>query len=293
MRIGGLALITALCISGCSRTADHQSPQAAHVDNRAEKLEQVAEATSVDNEPERLEQVAEATRVDNAAEKLEQVADTLKSEVRHFAPASGSDFPQLDLAWYSRSAQTLGTLGYRPLGELVDVEHNGTHPTAKTFVRVLVSPDGETTAGLWHYWDSNPALQRTLLNNLRVLDLETELSDGTFVITSNMPHQADFDMGPAIERQIIETNDLRALVDAHSSHLRIHCSKYPGTRALRQSTLADAIGAQERQHQAKAKYRREMEIPFTEDELNNVTDNKMQRPVRAVSDELRRRFPAN
>jgi len=235
---------------------------------------------------------AEKARIDSAASKLEDAADELKNEERSFAVGDGRDFPQLDLAWYESSARSLQMLGYRGVGDLLDLDHNTKHPTARTFIRVLVSNDGNTVAGLYHYWDSRPEVRHAAVNDSKTLDLETEFDDGSFVITSNMPRQADLDTGPMIDRGVAAIRDPGALVALHATRVQAYLRRLPKLDIVPKVSMPDVIASEKREHALKARYRREMEIPFSEDELNNATDGRFMRVVRMVSDELRSRFPS-
>lgn len=129
-------------------------------------------------------------------------------------------------------------------------------------------------------------------NDVRVIDFETELWDGGFLVTTNIPKRADFDVGPMIDRWIIETRDPVELVRAHRQHLGFHEQRHRDARVRTTYTLDDVIAAQQRLTLVHGTYRREMEIPATEDELNNATDHQFPAAARSVSDVLRSWFPS-
>lgn len=234
----------------------------------------------------------EQERVERAAAELDQAANrTLKRTTVHFEIADATKFGHLDVPWYEAAAAQLERRGFRRLKDIVPVEHNRETPAAALFIRVLVSADGNTMAGLYHYWDRRHALQYLPNNDVRVVDLESEFLDGHFVVTSNMPREAEFDLGPMIHRRILRANDATRLWDAHQNHLSGYRETHRNASIRTVMTLEDVVAAQQRLKRLEGTYRQEKGIPVTEDELNNATDNRFTEAARAVSEVLRSWFP--
>jgi len=224
--------------------------------------------------------------------EIDTVADkSLKRTDATFVVTDADRFRFLDLYWYEDIERRLRAEGFQMLKDVELLEHNKAFPTAPLFFRVMVSKDGDTMVGFYHYWDQ--AHPRELpTNDIHVVDVETELWDGTFLVTTNMPPQAEFDIPPTIDRWLVDERDPAEVVRAHRQHVAHYEKRNEDVRVRTTYTLEDVIAAQQRLTLAHGTYRQEMEIPATEDELNNATDHQYPGVVRAVSDVLRSWFPS-
>lgn len=92
--------------------------------------------------------------------------------------------------YYNESEQVLTALKFQKAGDVEDLTLSQVYPQIRTFIRCMLSYDGAVSAGIYHFkirgWSLTRwlALFRIIPPNQYAIDLETELSDGTFVTTS-------------------------------------------------------------------------------------------------------------
>jgi len=116
-------------------------------------------------------------------------------ERHEYRPATDADFIDRDRAWYDAATGELTSRGYTHLGDVV----NETVVKAAGPVVVLrrfASADGTNMAALYQYVRTN--LTTGAMVDLRVCDVESELSDGSFVTTSNAEAAKAVTMPPQI-----------------------------------------------------------------------------------------------
>lgn len=170
-----------------------------------------------------------------------------------YRDAVESDFQSLDRDRYEKTTQELLDRGYRLIGDRVNVtvEKQG----VVTVIRALASPDGTTLAGIFHFPRASKA--RGLEGKtLFTIDLETEFSDGTFLVTSNTLETDLLTPPPAIKRQrlTLET-PLAEMIEAHESYKQQALAAQPGLTCTVVDTMEDVSEFQHRQHAAKVAFR--------------------------------------
>ena len=192
-------------------------------------------------------------------------------------PAREADFPHLDLRAYARARADFESRGFRFLEdtEILEVTNSPGSLIARTMVRHMLSTDGQLVAG---YYQVRPRVGRVLwslfqgLLNLRWIDMplfalkmlrtrhcfgiESELSDGTFVTTSNAEAASDLLQPLTIDMAIHPYGTpLDVLLEDHHRRLRSRLEEPPG-RSVRVITSPE----EERQmglrlHALKNEYR--------------------------------------
>ena len=164
----------------------------------------------------------------------------LWAEEQKHRPATDADFAALDRGWYDAATAELTTHGFTHLGDVVNTtiaDATGVAPP----IRVLASADGHTVAGLYHV--------RTGGADLRAVDLDSERTDGTFVVTSNTADHDLLNPPPGIQR------DRRPADTSVPVLLGAHRANIAGLDAVPAHTLADALAAQARMHKLKSAFR--------------------------------------
>jgi hypothetical protein len=186
-------------------------------------------------------------------------------------------FRHLDLKWYDRTARLLQSKGYKPLANVEDrtITNTPGGVLLPALVRTMLSKDGTVMASLYHARIKGLFLRLLLwlLRKLpgRVVDMETECSDGSFVVTSNAASAAVMEL-PAL----ISADYLRAKATVHEVHQRhvvrlaAHLAHRPGVTARVMTTQAELVASQNRMNALKAAYRGEVG-GITRDELDKLS----------------------
>ena len=175
---------------------------------------------------------------------------SLWADDQQHRPAVAADFAALDRDWYQATTAALVAVGYRHLGDVV----NQTMAEAAgrpTVLRVLASADGTTAAAVYHV--------RLPTGSDRVVEFDTELTDGTFVVTGNSADEDLITPTPAIRRH-------RELADTPPGELvRAHAANLAGRDVIPVRTLADVLAAHARQYRLKAAHRKSVNAPAGDD----------------------------
>jgi mRNA-degrading endonuclease toxin of MazEF toxin-antitoxin module len=106
-----------------------------------------------------------------------------------------ADFPNLDREFYDETQAALESLGFRWLGDRENLTLTKAFPKLRTFVRAMVSADGTISSYHYHIQAITPKGTR----NIQTIELGSELSDGTFLTTSNSLQSAPGTTYPGID----------------------------------------------------------------------------------------------
>ncbi len=184
----------------------------------------------------------------------------LYGRIHAFRSARDQDFEKVDRRFYDEAQQRFAELGFRHLGDIVDQTIEETRGLT-TVVRVMSSTDGSTTAGVYHF--KPPQMPRGFEGkDLIMVDLSTEFSDGTFLLTSNTKgldltttptglHKVQHELDTPIERLVAahETEKQKLLVAKQQQGGQ-------GASVVTINTLGDALASEKRQQQVKNAFRK-------------------------------------
>jgi len=170
---------------------------------------------------------------------------------RHdYRDARESDFKAADRNWYDASTGELAALGYRLLGDIVD------DTIAKVaglviVIRRFVSADGLNMAAIYQF------VRPGMSVDLRVCDVESEFSDGSFLTSSNSEAAKNVTMPPQIRStKYPAKTTISELVALHDVAKRKLHKEQPNLRGLEIRTKEEYQDAQHRQDVIKAAFRR-------------------------------------
>jgi hypothetical protein len=189
---------------------------------------------------------------DSTQEQLEALCDTNQQ----YVPADAKQFKQVDLAFYDRCQQQFEARGF---GFLEDVEVIASKPNrsfARTFVRVLLSPDRMRIASIFHL---KPGWMLRVLGakDARVWGVETQFSNNTFVCTDNAEACNALENAPAINMSHLPAaTTVEMVAESHDKRLVAHAAANPGAVPVRMNSADDVHRAMELQQQIKAAFRR-------------------------------------
>jgi hypothetical protein len=142
-------------------------------------------------------------------------------------------------------------------------------------IRSMVSRDGTVMAALYHphikrFW------MRALLWVLRqlpgnVTDMETECTDGSFVVTSNAASAAAMENPPLVATEYLPARTSPLDVYArHTQRLAEHLAARPNVQARVVRTHEDLVASQNRMNAVKAAYRGEVGA-ITREEIERLS----------------------
>jgi len=161
------------------------------------------------------------------AKKIDELNQSVYSGVHHRRIVDESTIRVygLDMEFYVQKSEELGQLGFRWLKDIVIVELEQNWMRCRSVIRTFLSGDGTTMSGVYHarFGGLVGLLSKIglLPRKIKVTDFETELSDRTFVTTSDAPMAGKSSEFPGISRLFlpvgISSSELWA---AHCEHVR-------------------------------------------------------------------------
>ncbi len=137
--------------------------------------------------------LAARRRVRRAARSIRSTMQAIYSGPHSYREVSLGDFPNLDAAFYEDKTGELAALDFSFLGDVEDVTVNRAQIGEPTAVRVMLSEDRAVLAFVYHVEAGG--------QTAKVVELETVLDDGRFVVTSTGRAAAPMSMPPEIDWQ--------------------------------------------------------------------------------------------
>jgi hypothetical protein len=206
-------------------------------------------------------------------------------------------FEGLDIDFYESNRTKLESLGFRYLGDVENVTVRATWPPSQAVLRVMVGEGGTVMAAIYHlrFFGSIRFLQLLGLmpRKLLTIDLESELSDGQFVCTSNTMDSDTTAPFPGIDkRRFPRETPVEALLEAHRLHLRDALAAAPGAQPRYFASLEDVLESQNRQQEMKSAHKkrigyideRELKSVLQKERLD-VSERRVLNEVRALQSE--------
>jgi len=207
-----------------------------------------------------------------AVKVVERVGALCESQFE-YAPVNAREFGHLDLGWYDASQRWLEERGFGWLGDEENLTFRRTSKGNRTLLRTMLGRDGIWITYLYHF---KPAgLARALAaNGFRILELQTQFANGTFVCTSNAEAAGQLDSPPGVDALRLPANSsLDAIVESHAQRVSAALADKPGVAALRMGGLEDIHRAQNVLQGIKAAFRRDVGI--TKQELERLAGNRL------------------
>ena len=190
------------------------------------------------------------------AQKVTEQKRAIYSAPHEYAPVRVHDFRGLDTAYYDATQRWLESVGFRCFGDVENVSLSAVYPNMRTAVRDLASADGVVTASIWQIKMRGSlrvlSFFGLLKGDMRVVDFDTEFSDGTFLSTAN---NREFDSSsaiPGIERvQLPNSTPVEDVLVVHRRRLAELLTERPGVTPVFVRTAKDVRSAAARAHALK------------------------------------------
>ncbi len=189
----------------------------------------------------------------SAADSIVGGARAMYQDVHEYREATDADLDGLDREFYESSKRQLEALGWRHLGDIVDLTIERLKGAAAV-IRVMTSPDGTTYVGFFHLRASFSHLPAEAI---LTYDVTTEFTDGEFLLTSNTAETNLMTTPPGIRNlKFPRQTPLEELLPAHEAEKqKLLAARGADGGCVVVSTLADAIESEKRQQAIKNKFR--------------------------------------
>ncbi|HEX8916601.1 MAG TPA: hypothetical protein VF796_29895 [Humisphaera sp.] len=222
-----------------------------------------------------------ARDIGTAAKGMVDLGKVMFAPRHEYRPATPDDIPAAARDRYDAATAELLGLDFRHLGDVVNVTIAGTGMSSPA-IRVFTSPDGSTSAGIYHLPKdpADPTAEPV------TLDLETELTDGTYVVTNNTGGRNLMTPSPAEHRvQRPPATPVPELAALHAAELQKVLAAKPGTAAVPLGTLDEVMSMQHRLQRAKSGYRES--IGYVDpDEVGRIADATNDEAIDVVRPQL-------
>jgi hypothetical protein len=214
---------------------------------------------------------------ERAARQILEIIESTYQSSHDYVPAETRAFRHLDLTFYERTSKLLTAKGFVMLGDVEDrtITNTPHGVLMPVMIRCLRSANGTVTAAIYHP-RIRPIWLRVLLFVLRktpgkVVDMETECDDGSFVVTTNAAAAAAIDVPALIETEYLPaTARAQDVLQRHSVRVSAHLAARPGVQARVITTHAQMVAMQNRMNALKAAFRGEVG-GITKAELDRLT----------------------
>jgi hypothetical protein len=198
----------------------------------------------------------------SAAEGIHEMQKGMYAGAHEYRHVDDSALKGLDVSFYERATAALEELGFRRMGQIVDVTAERVTPWARAVLRCHLDTTNTIMAAAYDVkmrkWYRGLQLMRVLPGDFRTIDLETELSDGRFVATSNAPEAAKATDYPGIHRRFFSRDvPIAELVEHHRQHVRECLATDDGISAepVVQESFEAYRASQDRMQILKSKHR--------------------------------------
>ncbi|MBW4694060.1 MAG: hypothetical protein KME27_20125 [Lyngbya sp. HA4199-MV5] len=224
-----------------------------------------------------------------SAEKLLQTMQSLYGQQHTFQQVDGKTFRNLDQAFYRQTQTMLEKLGFRSIADIEDVTVSQTNPAHHTFIRILLSGD-RTTVGACYQFPLSWLVRLLQWIGLapkggKAIDFESELSNGSFLVTSNtleMDTTADI---PNVHRQQLPHNTpAEQLLTRHREKLREFGKQ--GIQPLKVNNYHEIEAAQHRLQAIKNNYRASVGF-VTDDDIDQTATDRQRQAAETLKQAMR------
>lgn len=215
--------------------------------------------------------------VSTAAQHILATLEASYQPTHDYVAVETRAFRHLDLRFYERTATMLGAKGFRVVADIEDRTISNTPRTVldRIMIRMLLSKDGTVTASLYDpriksFWKR---LTLRLLRALpgKVVDMETEFSDGSFVVTSNAASAAAIRLPSLIDAEYHPcATTVHEIHARHTARVAGRLQHSSGVFARQCTGFAEMVASQNRMNALKAAFRGEIG-GITKDELEQLS----------------------
>jgi len=208
-----------------------------------------------------------------AAVKVAESVGALCETHYEYVAVRATEFAHLDLAWYDASQRWLEEQGFALLGDEENLTFRRTSKGNRTLLRTMLARDGTCLAYLYHFKPASP-MRALGGDGFRILELQTQFTNGAFLTTSNAEAAGKLDSPPGVDAlRLPAQTSLDAIFAAHGQRVSASLTTNPGVAAVRLSSLEDVHRSQNVLQQIKAAFRKNAGI--SKEELQRLAGNRL------------------
>lgn len=193
-----------------------------------------------------------------------------------FTVANASDYPKVQQKFCNAAALTLSEKGFVSHGDF-DPRHLQHMLGSPTMMRIFSSRDGRACAAAYHFKPLWPGFIPWLLmvvtrqwKKPRVVDIETELSDGSFLVTHNAGNLSPLAYGDKVQVEALPLKSgIQKVIARHWQRLEEHLENNPQLSIREVHNMEEINALQNRLRETKNAYRRSINY-VTETELRGM-----------------------
>jgi hypothetical protein len=220
-----------------------------------------------------------------AADKIVSIREKMYGEQLHqYRAVSLDKFPHLDRAFYDMCRAWFESHGFRLAGDIENVTVKEMFSSSPTVLRCFLNDDGTVTGCVFHLiFPVRPS--QKLQRAVRRIELETECSDGTYLVTIN--GQVQYSVFPGIRVNQLATNSPpEELLRHHRESMQRKLAETPGIQFTRCRDIDDIIQFQHRLHALKSRYKQSVDWA---QERQARAGRELNEREQALAEEIRRR----
>lgn len=230
-----------------------------------------------------------------SVQTLLQSMEKIYTSQHVFRQVDPQQFPGVNIKFYDQSQAQLEKLGFKKIADIEDVTINQTNPPkTRTFIRTMIGTSGTVAAGIYHIPShASSLLTKILLFVMRVkrnhfiIDLETEFTNGVFLLTSNAKMAAAIQMDIPEWHQYFSPEDTSLETLYQSHQLRItQIMERTGAQPLSMQTWEDMEAFQHRLQSLKNSYRQSVGF-LTAEDIDHISDGKFDQAATTMKQALR------
>lgn len=224
-------------------------------------------------------------------EQDRRIADSIARDIHRMVAVPPPDFRPADPADYPRSARqhcarqetALEALGFKTLGDY-EPRHLKAQLSRPTFIRFMRFGNGETVAASYLVYPKRPDGWLRVMTMLlgqwkrpKVIEFQSELSDGRFVITNNTAGLDPFEAGPDfLAESFPPRTSGRTLFEYHNQVLVALKANNPGLSVVTIPDFDALVASESRQQALKNRHRRDVGLA-TDAELRTILGRQFDR----------------
>ena len=196
-----------------------------------------------------------------SARKILDLNKSIYSEVHELAVADASAFAGLDRAFYDRMQAELRARGFRQLADVEDVTMKRLLPSMHSVIRVMLSEDGTIAGGMYHLrvrgWQRLLQVVGVIARRMKIVDLDTELTDGTSITTSDsLGLDRSAEVPGFLKNRLAPGTPLDEMLRQHRESVRSVLSARPSVGIVRITNFRKMIASHRRLQALKIAYKR-------------------------------------
>ncbi|NCC61756.1 MAG: hypothetical protein EOM12_12645 [Verrucomicrobiae bacterium] len=209
-----------------------------------------------------------------AARDILAMTDELCIPRHEYVSANLREFKHLSFGFYERTQRILEKEGFLWLGDEENLTISQSSGGVRTVIRAMLDREGIIQAGIYHF---RPKLLVRILLRLagggscKIIDFETEFSNGHFVTTSNANAASAIKDPKELHTMYMSTKTpALVLLARHRQLIEAYQEQNTAVRPKVMRSLHDIRESQHRQQAMKSAYRKEVG-GITQDELRRLS----------------------